>query len=253
MTDIIAHAPLGTVNNPTWRPFADASNFPIDQLNAEGKALHSAWQDRLQSVTDLQQAAVDAQKAVHLAETALTAELEREAETGKVGAGPDLKVKFDRRVAEADPELHRNRIDQAEGLAYRAGVEYENHLNQQHEQYLAKLKPDCERVAAEIRRVNAEHAERLGPLVLKREVLRHTVLAAIGRTPPFVSEDVPSDLETAPFPTEDALARRQLVLNPPPEPEPQRFPQGWIEKPERTEGEVYQPEPAGEIAPVVIP
>jgi hypothetical protein len=28
MADIIAHAPLGTVNNPNWHPFADSSLFP---------------------------------------------------------------------------------------------------------------------------------------------------------------------------------------------------------------------------------
>jgi hypothetical protein len=62
-------------------PIAHCS--PTDQLSAEGKQLYTTHRERLQALTDLHQQQIDAQKAVQLAEDALTAELEREAETGR--------------------------------------------------------------------------------------------------------------------------------------------------------------------------
>jgi hypothetical protein len=192
----------------------------MELLTDEGRELYDTVQTRIKALHQLEQIEHDSRLAVGRAEDEFVDALNQSAEKGQAGNEVSLKGALNLAIAQADPAIHRPRIEQAENLVIQAQSAFQRHITSHFELYLEKQRPECEKLTAEIRKVNQRYNDQIAPLLQRRQSVRDGILATIGYVHPFTSEDVSTEPEEVPFPTETLEEYR----NPPEEDETDALP-----------------------------
>ncbi len=189
----------------------------------KAQELYDAYDRANEHVHAVDQAEKDAQLAVRRADQALTAEVERSAAAGEVSKlDADLLRARESANAAAHPDIHEARRPAAQALADTATSAYLWHVDAHALNYTETLRPEAEKVAAEVNRLQAEHEKRLQPLRDKHAELLQAFTFALGGTAGLTGQDIVNELAQPVAIRPDVLRRLQGVPEPTPNlaPEP---------------------------------
>ncbi len=190
-----------------WRPFR-GQILPPPVEDARASELYDALTRANAHVAEAHQIEKDAQQAHLAAFDALEAEQQRCAEAGVISKiDAELLATRESAALAASPDLHVPRRQAAARLAETAQTAYLNYCTQHAHTWAEKLRPESEKVAAEIASIQAATERRLKPLGDRHAALVQAYRFVYGGTEGIVSTDIQDEFGQPVGLKPDALAR----------------------------------------------